>query len=150
MFILLALLLSITLYADKVEIKAQQMHAENIKKEIHFIGEVSIKQAQDWLKAQEVVVYFDENNQTKRYEASGSVTFEFKSVEHHYVGRANKAIFYTQKSLYILHGDAVIDNKINQSHLDGEEIFLDMISGKASVKSSEKKPVTFIIEMDKK
>jgi len=148
--ILLSLLLSIALYAEKVEITAKQMRAENIKKEIHFMGEVSIKQAQDWLKAQEVIVYFDENNQTKRYEALGSVTFEFKNVEHHYVGHANSATFQTQKSLYILQGDAMIDDKINESHLNGEEILLNMKSGKASVKSSKQKPVKFIIEMDKK
>lgn len=123
------------------------MHAENAKKEVHFIGDAKVKKMDDWLHADRVVVYFDENNETKMYEATGSVTFEFKSEMRHYTGSAEKVTYYPLKSFYVLQGNAVIDDLINKSHVDGDEIRLDMLTGNASVKSNKKKPVKFIIEM---
>ena len=123
------------------------MHAENVKKEIHFIGDAKVKKLDDWLHADRVVVYFDENNETKMYEATGSVTFEFKEETRHYTGSAEKVTYYPLKSIYLLQGKAVIDDLINKSHVDGDEIRLDMITGNANVKSNKQKPVKFIIEM---
>lgn len=134
-------------FPQKVEITSTSMHAENVKKEVHFIGDAKVKKLDDWLHADKVIVYFDENNETKMYEAIGSVTFEFKNETRHYTGSADKATYYPLKSFYILQGHAVIDDMINKSHVDGDEIMLDMITGNAKVKSNKKKPVKFIIEM---
>ena len=123
------------------------MHAENIKKEVHFIGDAKVKKLDDWLHADEVIVHFNENNETKMYEAIGTVTFEFKNEVRHYTGSAEKVTYYPLKSLYVLRGKAVIDDLINKSHVDGDEIRLDMTTGNATVKSNKKKPVKFIIEM---
>ena len=123
------------------------MHAENIKKEVHFVGNAKVKKLDDWLNADEIIVYFDENNETKMYEAIGAVSFEFKKETHHYKGSALKVTYYPKKSVYFLQGKAVIDDLINKSHVDGDEITLDIITGNASVKSNKKKPVKFIIEM---
>ncbi|RLA70548.1 MAG: lipopolysaccharide transport periplasmic protein LptA [Epsilonproteobacteria bacterium] len=123
------------------------MHAENIKKEVHFIGDAKVKKLDDWLHADRVVVYFNDNNETEKYEATGSVTFEFKEETRHYKGSAEKVSYYPLTSLYVLQGKALIDDLINKSHVDGDEIRLDMITGNASVKSNKKKPVKFIIEM---
>ena len=70
------------LLAEKVEITSDAMNAENMKKQVHFLGNVKIKQVENWLNADKVIVYFNENNETERYEAIGSVTFEFKEKEH--------------------------------------------------------------------
>ena len=134
-------------FAQKVEITSTSMRAENAKKEVHFIGDAKVKKLDDWLHADRVVVYFDENNETKMYEAIGSVTFEFKNEARHYTGSAEKVSYYPLKSFYVLRGLAVIDDLINKSHVDGDEITLDMLTGNASVKSNKKKPVKFIIEM---
>lgn len=124
------------------------MKAENIKKEIHFIGDAKVKKLDDWLHADRVIVYFDENNETKMYEAIGTVTFEFKEETRHYTGSADHVKYYPKKSVYHLKGNAVIDDLINKSHVDGDEITLDMLTGNATVKSNKKKPVKFIIEME--
>jgi len=136
-----------TILAEKVEITSTSMQAENTKKEVHFIGDAKVKKLDDWLHADRVIVYFDENNETKMYEAVGTVTFEFKKETRHYTGSAEKVTYYPLKSLYVLRGKAVIDDLINKSHVDGDEITLDMLTGNASVKSNKKKPVKFIIEM---
>lgn len=148
--IILFFMLTQILFAEKVEITSTSMHAENVKKEVHFIDDVHIKQGDDWLHADKVIVYFDENNETKMYEGIGSVTFEFKDEKSAYKGSADKVTYYPVKSRYILIGNAVIDDLVNKSHIDGDEITLDMISGNATVKGNKKKPVKFIIEMEDK
>jgi len=145
--VILFLLLTGAVFAQKVEITSTTMHAENLKKEVHFVGDAKVKKLDDWLHADEIIVYFDENNETKMYEAIGSVTFEFKKELRHYTGSADKVTYYPKKSVYHLQGKAIIDDLINKSHVNGNEITLDMLSGDASVKSNKKKPVKFIIEM---
>ncbi len=126
------------------------MKAENIKKEVHFIGNALIKKENDWLHADEVVVYFNENNETSMYEAIGSVTFEFKDETKHYKGLASKVTYYPLTSHYLLEGKAVIDDLLNHRHVAGDSITLDMITGDAEVEGSQKKPVKFIFDMEDK
>jgi len=147
--IILFILISISLFAEKVEITSDSMKAENLKKEVHFIGNVKVKQLNNWLHSDNVIVYFDENNETKKYEALGSVTFEFKKEKSFYRGSANKVVYNPVKSQYILIGKAVIDDLINKRHINGDKIILDTVTGNAKVKGSKKKPVKFIFDMEK-
>ena len=142
--------MSITLFAEKVEVTSDSMKAEDLKKEVRFIGDVTVKQLKNWLHGDKVIVYFDENNETKMYEAIGSVTFEFIQKESFYKGSADKVTYYPTKSQYILTGKAIIDDLINKRHVNGDEIILDMITGNAKVKGNKKKPVKFIFDMETK
>lgn len=136
------------LFAEKVEITSDSMKAEDIKKEVHFIGDVKVKQLENWIHGDKVIVYFDENNETKKYEAIGMVTFEFKNEKNYYQGSADKVTYFPSKSQYILTGKAVIDDIINKRHVNGDEIVLDTITGNANVQGSRKKPVKFIFDME--
>lgn len=140
---------SIVLFAEKVEITSDSMKAQNLQKQVHFIGNVKVKQLKNWLHGDKVIVYFDENNETKMYEAIGSVTFEVKKEKNFYKGEADKVIYYPQKSQYILIGKAVIDDLVNKRHVKGDTITLDMVTGNAEVKGNKKKPVKFIFDMEK-
>jgi lipopolysaccharide export system protein LptA len=139
-----------TLFAEKVEITSDSMKAQNLQKQVHFIGNVKIKQLNNWLHGDKVIVYFNEKNETKMYEATGAVTFEVKKENNFYKGSADKVIYYPKKSQYILTGKAVIDDLMNKRHINGEMITLDMITGNADVKGNKKKPVKFIFDMEKK
>ncbi|TET90054.1 MAG: lipopolysaccharide transport periplasmic protein LptA [Sulfurovum sp.] len=141
--------MSITLFAEKVEITSDSMKAQNLQKEVHFIGNVTVKQLENWLHGDKVIVYFDENNETKMYEAIGSVTFEIKNEKSFYKGSADKVTYYPIKSQYILTGKAVIDDLVNKRHINGDIITLDTITGNANVKGDKKKPVKFIFDMEK-
>ncbi len=149
-FLKIILLITITLFAEKVEVTSDSMKAEDLKKEVHFIGNVKIKQLKSWLYGDKVIVYFDENNETKMYEAIGSVTFEFNEEKNFYKGSADKVTYYPMKSQYILTGKAVIDDLINKRHVNGDEITLDTITGNANVKGSKIKPVKFIFDTEDK
>lgn len=120
------------------------MKAENLKKEVHFIGNAKVKKSEDWIHADKIIVYFDDNNETKMYKAIGKVTFEFKNEEGHYQGKSEKVTYYPQKSFYVLTGKAIVDDVKNKRQVKGDEITLDMITGDSQVKGSAKKPVKFI------
>ncbi len=146
----LLLLLLVPLYAQKVEVSATRMHAMERKKEVHFTGSVHIKQGESWLRADSVVIHFDENNATNMYEATGHVSFRFKEEKSDYKGVAQKVIYYPLKSRYTLKGRVTIDDLLNHRTLKGEEILLDMKRGDASVKGNRKKPVKFIFDLGEK
>jgi len=143
-------MLTQALFAEKVKITSTSMEAEELKKEVHFIGDAKIIKGGDWLHADRVIVYFGENNETSKYEAIGSVFFEFKKDEKHFKGSADKVIYDMVKSLYVLKGKAVIDDLVKKRHVDGDEIMLDMSTGSVDVKGSSKKPVKFIFDMEDK
>ena len=140
-------MLTLVIYGERVEVVSQSMEAMNIKKEVQFIGDVKVTQLLDWLHADRVIVYFDENNETNRYKAIGKVTFEFKNEVHNYQGSADIVNYYPKKSIYILKGKAIVDDIINKRHINGDKITLNMISGDADVKGTKKKPVKFIFDM---
>ncbi len=148
--IVFLLLFTGMLYAEKVHITADNMKAEELKKEVHFMGNAKVVQGKSWIHGDEIIVYFDENNETKKYEAIGLVTFEFIEEMSSYKGSADKVTYYPMKSKYILTGKAIIDDLINKRHVNGDEITLDMTTGNANVKGSRKKPVKFIFDMKDK
>jgi lipopolysaccharide export system protein LptA len=144
------MLLSLSLWAEKVQITSDRMKAIDMKKEVHFIGNAKVSQLHDWIHGDEIIVYFDENNETKKYIAKGKVTFKLHQKEAIYKGKADKVTYYPKKSKYILTGKAVIDDLVNKRHVNGDEIVLDMRTGNADVKGNRKKPVKFIFDMEKK
>ena len=149
--IVLLVLFTGLLFAQKVDITADNMIAEDLKKEVHFIGNAKVVQGKSWIHGDEIIVYFDENNETEKYEAIGLVTFEFIEEKSSYKGSADKVTYYPVKAQYILTGKAIIDDLINKRHVNGDEITLDMTTGNANVKGSKNKPVKFIFDMkDKK
>ncbi len=147
--ILFFIFLPVSLLSEKVEITSDTMDAINMQKMVHFIGNVKIKQSASWLHGDKVIVYFDDYNKTNKYEAIGSVSFEFKNENSFYKGSANKVIYFPFKSEYLLTGKAVIDDLINKRHVNGDEIVLNMKTGNANVKGNKKKPVKFIFDMEK-
>ena len=149
-YFLLALLSMVFLWAEKIQITSDNMKAYELKKEIHFIGNAKVVQLDNWIHGDEIVVYFDENNETKRYEAIGNVTFEINQKDTRYKGSAKRVIYHPQKSEYLLKGKAVIDDLTNKRHVSGDEIVLDMKTGNAKVTGKENKPVKFIFDMEKK
>ena len=131
-------------FAEKVEITSTSMKAENLKKEVHFIGNAKVKKLEDWIHADKIIVYFNDKNETKMYKAIGNVTFEFKNENGHYQGKSEKVTYFPLKSFYVLTGKAKVDDIKNKRQVKGDEITLDMVTGDSQVKGSKKKPVKFI------
>ena len=143
-FIVMQFLFAGLVFAEKVEVTSTSMKAENLKKEVHFIGNAKVKKNEDWIHADKIIVYFNENNETKMYKAIGKVDFEFKNEKGHYKGKSEEVIYYPLKSFYLLKGKAKVDDLKNKRQVKGDEITLDMVTGDSQVKGSKKKPVKFI------
>jgi len=148
--LLVLIFLTGTLWAEKVNVTSTSMTAEDLKKEVHFIGDAKAVQGKSWIHGDEIVVYFDENNETKMYEAIGTVTFEVERETSFYKGSADKVVYYPMKSTYVLTGHAIVDDTINKRHVNGDKITLDTITGNANVEGSKKKPVKFIFDIKEK
>jgi len=142
--------LTVTVFAEKVNVTSTTMTAEDMKKEVHFIGDAKVVQGKSWIHGDEIIVYFDENNETKKYEAIGQVTFEIDQEKAFYKGSADKVTYYPVKSKYVLTGKAIVDDLMNKRHVNGDEIILNTITGNANVKGSRKKPVKFIFNTKEK
>ena len=154
--LLLILLSTQMLFAQKVEVTSDSMNAIDMKKEVHFIGNAKVKQLKDWIHADEIIVHLNEKNQAKMYEAIGKVTFEFQNEKGHYIGSSNRVKYYPLKSLYVLIGKAKVNDVLNHRSAKGNEITVDMLTGNSQVKSKPKEkgkkqaPVVFTFDSEQK
>jgi lipopolysaccharide export system protein LptA len=137
-------------FSEKVEITSDSMNANDLNKEVHFIGNAKVKQLKDWIHADKIIVHLNEKNQAKMYEAIGNVTFEFQNEKGHYLGNSNTVKYYPLTSLYILIGKANVEDILNKRTAKGDEITVNMLTGSSKVKGSKKKPVKFTFDMEKK
>jgi len=137
-------------YAQSVDISSTQMEANQSSKTISFLGNAKVVQDDSWIFADKIIVYFDENNQTKSYNAIGNVKFELIKDNSHYKGYAKELIYKPLKQQYTIKGNANINDVVNKRVIKGDSITLDMTTGNAKVKGSSKKPVKFIFEMENK
>jgi lipopolysaccharide export system protein LptA len=126
------------------------MNAINLKKEVHFIGNAKVKQDKNWIHADKIIVYLNDKNKAKMYEAVGNVTFEFRNEKGHYLGSSDEVKYYPLISVYRLKGKASIEDILNKRTAKGENITIDMLTGNSEVVGSKKKPVVFTIDSEKK
>jgi lipopolysaccharide export system protein LptA len=126
------------------------MNAMDLNKEVHFTGNAKVKQLNDWIHADEIIVHLNKDNQAKMYEAIGTVTFEFQNDKGHYIGSSDIVKYYPLTSLYVLTGKAKVNDVLNKRTAKGDEITVDMLTGNSKVKGSKKKPVKFTFDSEKK
>lgn len=144
---ILFFILTQALFAERIEITSALI--ETGDKEVHFSGNTKLKLDGSWLHSDEVIVYLDENNETRMFKAIGSVRFEIKGEKHSFKGRANQLIYDKWKSLYVLKGKAVIDDNdfVLKRNVKGDVITLNMMTGRMNVKGG---PITtkFFIKLN--
>jgi len=145
--ITLFFVLSLSLFAEKVEITSDSMHAEDINHEIHFIGNAKIKQLKDWITADKIIVYLDDNNKTKMYKAFGNADFEFENEKGHYMGNSEEVEYNPNTSIYILTDRAYVKDLIKKQTAKGDKISVDMLKGKSTVLGTRNRPVKFTLDM---
>jgi len=85
----------------------------------------------------------------KKFIATGKVKFSIIMKDKHYKGKGEKIIYDAEHKKYTVIGDGYLEEKIGGTKLYGDKIYLDEISGKAKMQGSKKKPVRFIMNLDK-
>lgn len=149
-FLIFILTITTLLFSEKIEISSSEIKTKNLKKELQFIGRAKVKKEKDWIEADKIIVYFNDNNKTKKYVAIGRVLFEFRNSKRYLKGRANRVTYYPKQSLYILRGKATINDILNKRYLRGDKITLDTNSNDFHIIGKKKKPVIFTFELEEK
>ena len=67
--------LSLLLYGDIVDIKADRFYANDIHKVAYFEGDAQIRQGVNKFTASKIIVHFDKKKKATKYEAEGGVRF---------------------------------------------------------------------------
>jgi len=146
--ILISFIFFTNLWASSVEITSDTFYADSSSNKLYFIDNVKIKKDKDRLLANLLVVYFNENNQTEKYEASGDVKFNIFKDKTHYRGSANSVEYVVKTTEYILLGNAMVKDLSFKRDLYGDKIILNLTTGDTKVNSKKNRPSKFIFEME--
>lgn len=135
-------------YGAKVEITSDKFYADENASKVFFMDNVKVIKGKDRLLCDLLVVYFNAKQETKKYNASGNVSFDIYRNNTHYQGSAKSVEYSVKTTQYTFRGNAIIHDLTSKRELFGEEIILNSKTGKASVKSGDKRPSKFIFEME--
>lgn len=154
-FLILFMLLT-TSFADsnKLIIDATNFETNDSKGITVFSGKVKLQKDKDKLNSEKLEIFMKAKNKRKtteaiKYVATGNVNFEIHSKGKIYKGKGNKLIYLPKTQEYTILGNGYVKEQTEQRELFGESIFINQSTGNAKVKGSEKKPVRFIINVEK-
>lgn len=147
----LVLLLTLCEGAEELRIVAENFDADEQKGISVFTGNVKIEKGGDELNASRVVIYVDKNRKPSKYIAEGNVSFCIQTENNDtYNGSSQKVVFIPSEKLYKFYTDVHL-RQINQhKEINGDEVFLDVLRGRAIAKGAEKKPVIMTFQLDDK
>ncbi len=147
MRLLFILLLTITsIYAQKVEITADDLEADEKSHISTLKGNVSIKKGADSIKADKLEVFFDKNNKPTKYVATGDIRFHILTDTREFQGKGEKLIYDPSTKKYEISGGVVIEELKEHQKLIGEKIVIDRVSGKSKIEGG-KRPIKLIFEV---
>ncbi|NPA30260.1 MAG: lipopolysaccharide transport periplasmic protein LptA [Epsilonproteobacteria bacterium] len=137
---------------EQVEITSDRFEADEGKMISKFIGHVHMVKGPDELNASKVIVYFDAKRNPKRYEAIGNASFivHMQKNDEYYTGKADKLVYKPVKQIYEFYGHVVLRQPKLDRTVKGDEVIVDRLTGKSTVKGNKHKPVKFIFQVEEK
>ncbi|NWF66249.1 MAG: lipopolysaccharide transport periplasmic protein LptA [Campylobacterales bacterium] len=139
------------LYAQSVEITANNFEADDKKKESKFSGNVEINRTNSYIKTSTLKIFFNDKKKPIKYEAIGDCKFEIETNDKKkYKGVSDKLIYLPFEKRYEFLGNSYLEEVQDGKKLFATEIILDEISGNAIVKGDDKKPLKFIFNLEEK
>ena len=150
---LLTFFLLITAEAEQLKIIAKSFEGDEKKGITVFRGDVKIKKGSDELNASTVTVYTNAKRKPTKFIAKGNVSFYIKTENNtEYRGRSEKAIFVPAQKEYHFYKNVHIEQLNEKKEINGEEVVISTVAGKARAKGGNTKPVimTFEIEDEEK
>ena len=139
------------LFAEQVEVNADNFFADENKQISEFTGNVHIKKgAYDELFANKVIVYFDTKRQPIKYVATGNARAKIAMKDKHYDGKGDTLTYEPATQTYTVTGNGHLHEVETDKNVYGEKIVVNQNSGTYNVNSDEKKPVKFIFQIEDK
>jgi lipopolysaccharide export system protein LptA len=148
-FILPLLCILAMLRAEELKVVAKNFEADEKKGYTVFTGNVAMSKGSDEFNASKVTVYVDKNRKPTKFIAKGSVSFRITTQTHDiYRGNAQEVHFFPQKKEYHFFNDVHIKQLNKPKEINGDEVVIDVIEGRAYAKGAERKPVIMIFNID--
>jgi len=145
------LTLFLSLYAQELKVQANYFESDDKKGKALFKGNVHIKKGIDEINANKVEIFTNKERIPYKYIATGNVTFVISAKSNvTYKGKAQKVIYFPQKKEYIFYTDVFIQQVGTNKMIQGQEVYLDALNGKARAKSGKSKPVIMTFELEEK
>ena len=155
--IIVFLLVSLPLFAEQVEVTADNFFADEIKFQSVLTGNVKVKKGSfDTLNSDKITIYFDKNKQPTKYIATGNAKFKILINESHYNGKGDILTYEPKTEIYTLKGNAWIEEVETKREVFGDIITINQLSGKYKVNSDrsskkmDKKPAKLIFKIEDK
>ncbi len=153
--LIIGLLFSTTiLFAQTQKLIVDALHFEtNDSKGLSiFKGKVKLLMNKDKLNSDKLEIYTKRNKKGReplKYIATGNVHLNIFSKGKNYKGKGDKIIYIPKEKEYLIIGNGYLKELVEDREIFGDKIIINQIKGTAKVTGSEKKPVRFIINMDK-
>lgn len=155
--IIVFLLASLPLFAEQVEVTADNFFADEIKLQSVLTGNVKVKKGSfDTLNSDKITIYFDKNKQPTKYIATGNAKFKILINESHYNGKGDILTYEPKTEIYTLKGNAWIEEVETKREVFGDIITINQLNGKYEVNSDrlskklDKKPAKLIFKIEDK
>lgn len=136
--------------AKQIEVEALKFYSDENSGKSILSGNVVIKQNQDILNSEEVVIFTDKNRKPIRYEASKNAHFSIVLKGKSYKGSGDKFIYNTIEDVYTIEGNAFIHEIQSDKKLYGDKIIVDRKNNIYRVESNKQKPARFVFDMEEK
>ena len=144
--VVLMLFVISTLFAQKVEVSADKLVADESSHISKLIGNVKIKKGSDTISANELSIKFNDKNKPLFYEAKGDIKFHIYTQKREFEGSANSLTYDPKTLKYELSGNVKVHEKSQDQTLEGERVVIDRISGRSEIDGGSK-PVKFIFDV---
>ena len=151
------LLAILPLFAEQVEVTADNFFADEIKLQSVLTGNVKVKKGSfDTLNSDKITIYFDKNKQPTKYIATGNAKFKILINESHYNGKGDILTYEPKTEIYTLKGNAWIEEVETKREVFGDIITINQLNGKYEVNSDrsskkiDKKPAKLIFKIEDK
>ena len=149
--LILLTIMSLIASAEELKIQALSFSADEGKGISIFDGNVSMVKRHDELYASKVTVYTDKENKPIKFVAFGNVSFKIETkTKAKYEGSANKVIFFTKEREYRFYKNVHLKQINEKKEIQGDEVVLSTVTGKAHAKGVEKGPVIMIFDIPEK
>ncbi len=149
--IIIFAILFASLNAEQLKITAKSFNADEKKRISVFTGNVKIKKGSDELNATKVTVYTDADHKPTKMVAEGDVSFYIETeTGDTYRGTSQKAVLLPVKKVYEFYTNVRLQQINRKKEIDGDEVMIDTINGKAFAKGAERKPVIMIFDIPDK
>jgi len=133
----------------KIDVEANELDANAQRHSVKLKGKVSIVNGKSNLHADFAELFFDEQNQTKAFDARGNVTFYIEQNGSRYQGRAQMLHYDVKKEHYHLENDVYVEDLINRRQLKGQRLNIDLIQKNVMVEGKSNQPIRMSFELGK-